>query len=64
MLINFDAHFIGQTLSYIDPGSGSFIFQLLIAGAVGAIYTLRNSIFNAFLKVKRLFAKQTEKINS
>jgi hypothetical protein len=26
---------------YLDPGSGSYIFQLLIAGIVGAIFIIR-----------------------
>ena len=31
----------GPALAYIDPGSGSYLFQLLIAGAVGALYGLK-----------------------
>lgn len=27
---------------YIDPGSGSYLFQLAIGGLMGAIYALRN----------------------
>lgn len=27
--------------SYLDPGSGSYLFQLLIAAAVGGLYLLR-----------------------
>jgi len=27
--------------AYIDPGSGSYLFQLLIAGAVGALYGIK-----------------------
>lgn len=30
---------------YIDPGSGSYLFQLAIGGIVGADYTLRNRFF-------------------
>ncbi len=30
-----DAH------AYLDPGTGSFVFQLMIAGALGAIFTAR-----------------------
>lgn len=29
--------------AYLDPGSGSFIIQLLIAGLVGAAFFLRSS---------------------
>lgn len=28
-------------LAYIDPGSGSYLFQILAAGAIGAAYSLR-----------------------
>lgn len=27
--------------AYIDPGAGSYLFQLLIAGGVAGLYTLR-----------------------
>lgn len=31
----------GAAAAYIDPGSGSYLFQLLIAGAVGALYGVK-----------------------
>jgi len=30
-----------DTLAYLDPGSGSFLLQLLIAGALGFLFALR-----------------------
>ena len=33
---------------YLDPGSGSFILQMLIAGAAGAIFIMRNQIARFF----------------
>ncbi len=27
--------------AYIDPGSGSYLFQIIAAGAIGAAYSLR-----------------------
>ncbi len=30
---------------YIDPGSGSYLFQLAIGGIVGAFYALRSWFF-------------------
>lgn len=33
---------------YLDPGSGSFILQMLIAGAAGAVFILRNQIARFF----------------
>jgi len=35
-------------LAYIDPGTGSFLLQLLIAGAVGVMAFFRKSIFLLF----------------
>lgn len=36
---------------YIDPGTGSLIFQFLIAGAVGFAYVLKTQ----WLKIKSFF---------
>lgn len=30
-----------RPLAYLDPGSGSYLLQLLIAGALGALFVLR-----------------------
>lgn len=30
--------------SYLDPGSGSYLFQMAIAGIFGALFTLREAI--------------------
>lgn len=32
---------IGVFLAYLDPGSGSFILQLIIAGAAGILFSMR-----------------------
>ncbi len=42
-----------SAMAYIDPGTGSYVIQLLIAGFVGAMFTLR--IF--WKKIVRLFKK-------
>jgi len=41
----------GDKLAYLDPGSGSFLIQLLIAALLGAGIALRAS----WSKVKKLF---------
>jgi hypothetical protein len=33
----------GLPLAYLDPGSGSYLIQLLIAGALGALLAIRLS---------------------
>ncbi len=43
-------------LAYLDPGSGSFILQLLIAGILGGLVALRMS----WSKIKARFTRRTE----
>lgn len=43
-----------QTLcAYIDPGTGSFIFQILVAGLLGGVYVVRLHVKTL---LKRLFS--------
>lgn len=44
-------------LAYIDPGSGSAIFQLIIAGSLGAIYYIRHKIYHIFSCMRAKFKK-------
>ena len=46
----------GGKLAYLDPGSGSFLLQLLIAALLGAGIALRAS----WSKVKRLFGNKSK----
>jgi hypothetical protein len=49
---------------YLDPGSGSFILQMLIAGAAGAVFILRNQIgrfFDLFRRDKKSEKKAESK---
>ncbi len=46
----------GDKLAYLDPGSGSFLIQLLIAALLGAGIALRAS----WSKIKRLFGIKPE----
>ncbi len=43
--------------AYLDPGSGSFLIQLLIAGLVGAGFLIRAY----WKKIKVLFSRTDEK---
>jgi len=38
---------------YIDPGSGSYLVQMIIAGILGALFYFKN----AWLKIKSFFAR-------
>jgi hypothetical protein len=42
--------------AYLDPGSGSFILQLLIAGLLGGLVALRMS----WSKIKARFTRKSE----
>jgi len=42
---------------YLDPGSGSFLIQLIIASAVGAAFVIRSSWGKIKSFVNRLFKK-------
>lgn len=43
-------------LAYLDPGSGSFILQLLVAGILGGLVALRMS----WSKLKARFTRRPE----
>lgn len=44
------------TLAYLDPGSGSYMIQMLIAGMVGFGFVFRNY----WKKIKDLFKPKTD----
>ncbi len=52
--------FIRNAYAYLDPGTGSFVIQMLIAAIVGALFALK--LFWTRVKdfFKRLFGKKTE----
>lgn len=35
------ASVLGRPVGYLDPGSGSYLLQLLIAGILGALFAIR-----------------------
>ncbi len=35
--------FLRNNIAYLDPGSGSYLLQLLIAGLVGSLFVIRAS---------------------
>lgn len=43
-------------LAYLDPGSGSFFLQLLLAGLFGFLFTAKRF----WLKLKLLFSRKKE----
>jgi len=45
---------IGRLLLYIDPGSGSYLIQMIIAAVLGAAFFFRN----LWWKFRSLFSKK------
>ena len=48
--------FPGTSAAYLDPGTGSFIFQIIIAGVVGGLYTIKTYWRN----IKGIFKKDSK----
>ena len=46
-----------ENLLYIDPGSGSYIIQAIVAAAVGAGFFLKTS----WWRIKAFFSKKQDK---
>ena len=50
-------------LLYIDPGSGSYLIQVIVAGALGVAFFFKNIgrfFKNAWWYVKSIFTKKTK----
>ncbi|MES2691509.1 MAG: hypothetical protein V4658_13960 [Bacteroidota bacterium] len=47
-----------SVLLYIDPGSGSLFFQLLIAGVAGAAFTLKSQFRFVKFWIKNKLTKE------
>jgi hypothetical protein len=43
--------------TYLDPGTGSFIIQMLIAAVLGGAFLLRGYIVKGFKAVLKLFGR-------
>ena len=55
----------GYAWAYIDPGTGSYLFQVLIAGGLAGLYTLRRywDAFKAAVQGKRSSGSDTPPAN-
>jgi len=56
-------HFISSTQarSYLDPGTGSYIFQLLLVFLIGGLFTIKLYWRKIRLFFAGLFAKRTKR---
>jgi len=43
---------------YIDPGSGSYLFQILIAGLIGFIFYIKTTLKKVIQFIFRFFSKK------
>jgi hydrogenase-4 membrane subunit HyfE len=48
-----------SAMGYIDPGSGSVLFQVLLAALVGGIFYLRNFILRFFRYLRTFFSRKS-----
>jgi hypothetical protein len=46
ILSGFGVEALPQTWAYLDPGTGSMLFQVLIAGLLSAVFCVRTSYFS------------------
>jgi hypothetical protein len=44
--------------AYLDPGTGSVVLQVVVAGLLGAIFTFKSYVRAAVSAVARLFGKK------
>jgi hypothetical protein len=51
-------------MGYLDPGTGSWIVQTLIAGAIGAMYGVKVFWFNIVSGMSRLFGRNRDESSS
>ena len=49
---------------YLDPGSGSFILQMIIAGAAGLLFIMRSQIARLFGFTRRQDKEKKKKARS
>ena len=50
-----------NAFAYIDPGTGSFIIQMIIAGAMGALFTVKVYWKKISSYLKSLFSKEADR---
>jgi hypothetical protein len=43
--------------AYLDPGTGSFIIQMIIAAALGGAFLMRSYIVKGFKAILKLFGR-------
>ena len=49
-----------DALAYVDPGTGSYLFQLAIAGGLASVYTIRRYWHTLTEAVRRRFGRKQD----
>lgn len=62
MVCCFVMFFNDRVYAYIDPASGSYIFQMLVASLLGALYALKVYWQSIKSFAARLFTKKPKKL--
>jgi drug/metabolite transporter (DMT)-like permease len=57
LLISFSLVFTSNAYAYLDPGTGSYFLQLLIAGLLGALFFIKTFWRGILRAVKDVFLK-------
>jgi hypothetical protein len=47
-------------LLYIDPGSGSYLIQVIVAGVLGIAFFFKNIVFAVKMFFQRVFGKKSK----
>ena len=55
--------FLRNNVAYLDPGSGSYLLQLLIAGLLGSLFVVRASWGKIKTFFRKLFSRQDDDSN-
>lgn len=49
---------VGEKMAYLDPGSGSYLIQLIIAGLLGSLFVIRASWGRIKSFFRRVFTRK------
>ena len=58
VLIGHCAFWCQEASAYLDPGSGSYLFQLLIAAVLGGLFVLKTAWHRIAASLQRLFLRK------
>lgn len=58
LLFLFNFIFIVNAYAYLDPGTGSYIFQIIIASLIGTIYLIKTFWKNIKSRLLKFFIKR------